>query len=73
MILFCVFQAAASFWSQQPLLAREFASSTIIPASTIVIELSNSAKDLIENEVSSFLQSPDNSLYMLPASPQVLT
>ncbi|KMT18690.1 hypothetical protein BVRB_2g028150 isoform B [Beta vulgaris subsp. vulgaris] len=65
-------KAAASFWSQQPLLAHEFASSTIIPASTIVIELSNSAKDLIENEVSSFLQSPDNSLYMLPASPQAL-
>ncbi|XP_021736959.1 AUGMIN subunit 5-like [Chenopodium quinoa] len=65
-------KAAAAFWSQQPLVAREFASSTIIPASGIVIELSNSAKDLIEKEVSSFLQSPDNSLYMLPASPQAL-
>ncbi|XP_021739387.1 AUGMIN subunit 5-like isoform X1 [Chenopodium quinoa] len=65
-------KAAAAFWSQQPLVAREFASSTIIPASGIVIDLSNSAKDLIEKEVSSFLQSPDNSLYMLPASPQAL-
>ncbi|CAO2825275.1 unnamed protein product [Amaranthus hypochondriacus] len=65
-------KAAAAFWSQQPLLAREYASSTIIPASSIVIELSNSAKDFIEKEVSSFMQSPDNSLYMLPASPQAL-
>lgn len=35
------------------------------------MDLSNSAKDLIEREVSAFDQSPDNSLYMLPATPQV--
>ncbi|KAM1544788.1 hypothetical protein ACFX15_044540 [Malus domestica] len=63
---------AAAFWNQQPLAAREYASSTIIPACTIVMDLSNSAKDLIEREVSAFDQSPDNSLYMLPATPQVL-
>lgn len=65
-------KAAAAFWSQQPLVAREYASSTIIPACTIVAELSNAAMDLIEKEVSSFLKSPDNSLYMLPSSPQAL-
>jgi len=64
-------QDAASFWSQQPLTAREYASSTIIPACAAVAEASNSAKDLIEKEVSAFSQSPDNSLYMLPSSPQV--
>ncbi|TQE00222.1 hypothetical protein C1H46_014140 [Malus baccata] len=63
---------AAAFWNQQPLAAREYASSTIIPACTIVMDLSNSAKDLIEREVSAFDQSPDNSLYMLPATPQAL-
>ncbi|CAJ1835232.1 unnamed protein product [Sphenostylis stenocarpa] len=61
---------AASFWSQQPLTAREYASSTIIPACAAVAETSNSAKDLIEKEVSTFYRSPDNSLYMLPSSPQ---
>lgn len=35
------------------------------------MDLSNNAKDLIEKEVSAFDQSPDNSLYMLPATPQV--
>ncbi|KAK7394363.1 hypothetical protein VNO78_14888 [Psophocarpus tetragonolobus] len=63
---------AASFWSQQPLTAREYASSTIIPACTAVAEVSNNAKDLIEKEVSTFYRSPDNSLYMLPSSPQAL-
>ncbi|XP_028804303.1 AUGMIN subunit 5 [Neltuma alba] len=63
---------AASFWSQQPLAAREYASSTIIPACAVVVEISNNAKDLIEKEVSAFYRSPDNSLYMLPSSPQAL-
>ena len=40
---------------------------------TVVVEISNSAKDFIEKEVSAFYQSPDNSLYMLPATPQVCT
>lgn len=63
---------AASFWSQQPLTAREYASSTIIPACGIVVDLSNNAKDLLEKEVSAFYQTPDNSLYMLPSTPQAL-
>ncbi|KAK2359628.1 AUGMIN subunit 5 [Trifolium repens] len=63
---------AASFWSQQPLTAKEYALSTIIPACSAVVETSNSAKDLIEKEVSAFYRSPDNSLYMLPSSPQAL-
>ncbi|XP_050103200.1 AUGMIN subunit 5-like [Malus sylvestris] len=61
---------AAAFWNQQPLAAREYASSTIIPACTVVMDLSNSEKHLIEREVSAFDQSPDNSLYMIPAIPQ---
>jgi len=64
-------QDAASFWSQQPSTASEYALSTIIPACSAVVETSNSAKDLIEKEVSAFYRSPDNSLYMLPSSPQV--
>lgn len=64
-------QDAASFWSQQPLTAREYALSTIIPACAAVAKASNNAKDLIEKEVSTFYRSPDNSLYMLPSSPQV--
>ncbi|KAL2552188.1 hypothetical protein Fot_05807 [Forsythia ovata] len=63
---------AASFWSQQPLTAREYASSTIIPACNVVVDLSNGAKDLIDKEVSAFYQTPDNSLYMLPSTPQAL-
>lgn len=63
---------AAAFWNQQPLASREYASSTIIPACNVVVEISNSAKDLIEQEVSAFYRSPDNSLYMLPSTPQAL-
>ncbi|XP_052195483.1 AUGMIN subunit 5 [Diospyros lotus] len=63
---------ATTFWSQQPLAAREYASSTIIPACMVVIEISNSAKDLIEKEVSAFSRSLDNNLYMLPSTPQSL-
>ncbi|GKU97428.1 hypothetical protein SLEP1_g10572 [Rubroshorea leprosula] len=63
---------AAAFWNQQPLAAREFASSTIIPACNVVADISNNAKDLIDKEVSAFYQSPDNSLYMLPSTPQAL-
>ncbi|KAK9090817.1 hypothetical protein Sjap_023994 [Stephania japonica] len=63
---------AAAFWDQQPLAAREYASSTIIPACKVVVDLSNSAKDFIEKEVSTFYRSPDNSLYMLPSTPQAL-
>lgn len=63
---------ATSFWNQQPLAAREYASSTIIPACTIVVDISNSAKELIDKELSAFYRSPDNSLYMLPSTPQAL-
>ncbi|XP_030547911.1 AUGMIN subunit 5 [Rhodamnia argentea] len=63
---------AAACWNQQPLVAREYAASTIIPACTIVIDISKSAKDLLDKEVSAFCRSPDNSLYMLPSTPQAL-
>ncbi|MBA0758239.1 hypothetical protein Gotri_021254, partial [Gossypium trilobum] len=63
---------AAAFWNQQPLAAREYASSTIIPVCNIVADISNSAKEFIVKEVSAFYRSPDNSLYMLPSSPQAL-
>ncbi|KAF9624431.1 hypothetical protein IFM89_011439 [Coptis chinensis] len=63
---------AAAFWNQQPLAACEYASSTIIPACKVVAEMSNSAKDLVEKEISAFYRSPDNSLYMLPSTPQAL-
>ncbi|XP_042066510.1 AUGMIN subunit 5-like [Salvia splendens] len=63
---------AASFWSQQPLAAREYASSTVIPACNIVMDLSNRSKDLIDKEVQAFYRTPDNSLYMLPSTPQAL-
>nr|XP_019703980.1 AUGMIN subunit 5 [Elaeis guineensis] len=63
---------ASAFWDQQPLAAREHAARTIIPACTAVVNISNSAKDLIEKEVSAFYQSLDNSLYMMPATAQGL-
>nr|XP_043606302.1 AUGMIN subunit 5 [Erigeron canadensis] len=63
---------AAAFWNQQPVAARNYASSTIIPACMAVMDISNMAKDLIDNEVSAFYRSPDNSLYMLPSTPQAL-
>ncbi|PPS10148.1 hypothetical protein GOBAR_AA10515 [Gossypium barbadense] len=63
---------AAAFWNQQPLAAREYASSTIIPVCNIVADISNGAKEFIVKEVSAFYRSPDNSLYMLPSSPQAL-
>ena len=53
------------------MVAREYASTTIIPACTITAEIANSAKDLIDKEVNAFSRSPDNSLYMLPSTPQV--
>lgn len=64
-------QDAAAFWNQQPLAAREYASSTIVPACNIVADISNSAKDLIDQEVTAFYRCPDNSLYMFPSTPQV--
>ncbi|VVB04462.1 unnamed protein product [Arabis nemorensis] len=63
---------AAAFWNQQPLAAREYALATIIPASEVVADISKNAKDFIEKELSAFFQSPDNTLYMLPATPQAL-
>ncbi|KAK6913400.1 HAUS augmin-like complex subunit 5 [Dillenia turbinata] len=63
---------ANAFWDQQPLAAREYASSTIIPACTVIVEISNGAKDLIEQEISAYFRCPDNSLYMLPSTPQAL-
>ncbi|CAL1408553.1 unnamed protein product [Linum trigynum] len=65
-------QDAATFWNQQPLAAREYASTTIIPSCTVVLHIANAAKDLIDNEVKAFSRSPDNSLYMLPSTPQAL-
>ncbi|KAF6147600.1 hypothetical protein GIB67_031591 [Kingdonia uniflora] len=58
-------------WDQQPLAAREYASSIVIPACKVVADLSNNAKDLKEKEVSAFYHSLDNSLYMLPSTSQV--
>ncbi|XP_068638435.1 AUGMIN subunit 5-like isoform X2 [Aristolochia californica] len=63
---------AAAFWNQQPLAAREYASATIIPACAVVVEIATSAKDLLDKEISAFSQSPDNSLYTLPSTPQGL-
>ncbi|KAL9354796.1 hypothetical protein Peur_052766 [Populus x canadensis] len=63
---------AATFWKRQPLIAREYASITIIPACTIVVDIANSAKDLIDKEVNAFSRCPDNSLYMLPSTSQAL-
>ncbi|KAK8517766.1 hypothetical protein V6N12_016607 [Hibiscus sabdariffa] len=63
---------AAAFWNQQPLSSREYASCTIIPVCNVVADISNSAKEYIVKEVSAFYRSPDNSLYMLPSTPQAL-
>ncbi|KAJ6936427.1 hypothetical protein NC652_011210 [Populus alba x Populus x berolinensis] len=63
---------AAAFWKRQPLIAREYASITIIPACTIVVDIANNAKDLIDKEVNAFSRCPDNSLYMLPSTSQAL-
>lgn len=64
-------QGASTFWSQQPQVAREHTSKTIDLACTSVTDISNHANDLIEKEVSAFYKSLDNSLYMLPSTPQV--
>ncbi|PKU85691.1 AUGMIN subunit 5 isoform X2 [Dendrobium catenatum] len=63
---------ASEFWEHQPAAAREYAARTIIPACTAVVDISSSAKDLIEKELSAFHQSLDNRLYMLPSTPQAL-
>ncbi|RAL40825.1 hypothetical protein DM860_008523 [Cuscuta australis] len=63
---------AASYWSQQPVVTKDYAARTVIPACSIVVNLSSKAKDLIEKEVSAFSQTPDNTLYMLPSTPQAL-
>ncbi|XP_078434794.1 HAUS augmin-like complex subunit isoform X2 [Wolffia australiana] len=64
--------SASSFWRKQPSAAREYASKTIIPACDAVEVISIGAKDLIEKEVSSFSEALDNSLFMLPSTPQAL-
>lgn len=71
-LFFSILEVAAAFWSQQPLASRKYASSTIIPACNVVVDLSNNAKDLIDNEVSAFYQTPDNSMYMLRSAPSDL-
>uniref|UniRef100_A0A804UDL3 AUGMIN subunit 5 n=1 Tax=Zea mays TaxID=4577 RepID=A0A804UDL3_MAIZE len=63
---------ASSFWEQQPLSARGYASSTIIPACHTVVDMSTNSRDLIERELAAFSQSLDNSLCRLPATPQAL-
>ncbi|KAL0920791.1 hypothetical protein M5K25_009960 [Dendrobium thyrsiflorum] len=63
---------ASEFWEHQPAAARDYAARTIIPACTAVVDISSSAKDLIEKELSAFHQSLDNRLYMLPSTPQAL-
>ncbi|KAL8116629.1 hypothetical protein AgCh_022975 [Apium graveolens] len=67
----CIVEDAATLWSQQPLAAREHAFDTI-NTYTVLMNISNDTKDLIERKVSAFYQSPDNSLYMLPSTPQAL-
>ncbi|RLN36092.1 AUGMIN subunit 5 [Panicum miliaceum] len=63
---------ASAFWEQQPLSARGYASSTIIPACNAVVDMSTNSRDLIERELAAFGQSLDNSLRRLPATPQAL-
>uniref|UniRef100_A0A0E0B2H2 AUGMIN subunit 5 n=1 Tax=Oryza glumipatula TaxID=40148 RepID=A0A0E0B2H2_9ORYZ len=63
---------ASTFWEQQPLSARGYASRTIIPACNAVVDMSTNSRDLIERELSAFGQSLDNSLCRLPATPQAL-
>ncbi|CAA2968565.1 AUGMIN subunit 5 [Olea europaea subsp. europaea] len=57
---------AAAFWSQQPLASRKYASSTIIPACNVVVDLSNNAKDLIDNELFLFPLVGSYSFLMCP-------
>lgn len=64
--------AAAASWEQHPLAAREYSSNTIIPACIAVQSKGSEAHDIIEKEVAAFHRSPDNRLYMLPATPQAL-
>ncbi|KAH9301734.1 hypothetical protein KI387_013317, partial [Taxus chinensis] len=66
------FEAAAASWEQHPLAAREYSANTIIPACTTIQNKTSEAHDLIEKEVAAFHRSPDNRLYMLPATPQAL-
>ncbi|XP_020588475.1 AUGMIN subunit 5-like isoform X1 [Phalaenopsis equestris] len=63
---------ASEFWDHQPAAAQEYAARTIIPACTAVVDISSSSKDLIEKELSSFHQSLDDRLFMLPSTPQIL-
>uniref|UniRef100_J3MX58 AUGMIN subunit 5 n=2 Tax=Oryza brachyantha TaxID=4533 RepID=J3MX58_ORYBR len=63
---------ASTFWEQQPLSARGYASRTIIPACNAVVDMSTNSRDLIERELSAFGQSLDNSLCRLPATHQAL-
>ncbi|GLJ21418.1 hypothetical protein SUGI_0394400 [Cryptomeria japonica] len=64
--------AAAASWEQHPLAAREYSANTIIPACSTVQNKTTEAHDLIEKEVVAFHRSPENRLYMLPATPQAL-
>uniref|UniRef100_A0A804MN56 AUGMIN subunit 5 n=1 Tax=Zea mays TaxID=4577 RepID=A0A804MN56_MAIZE len=63
---------SSAFWEQQPLSARGYASTTIIPACHAVVDMSTNSRDLIERELAAFSQSLDNSLCRLPATPQAL-
>jgi hypothetical protein len=67
-----VTQAAAAAWEHHTRISREHSANTIIPISESLQNKTNAARDLVEREVSAFQRSPDNRLYMMPASSKVL-
>lgn len=67
------YQGASIFWGQQLSATQENASKTIVPACSIIMDISYRAKDLIKKELSAFSQIIDNSHYMLPSMPEVCT
>ncbi|KAL2623647.1 hypothetical protein R1flu_003852 [Riccia fluitans] len=63
---------APKAWEQHMTSARQYTSTTTVPVcNTVHLEVNN-ALDLIEREVSAFVKSPDNRLYLLPVTTQGL-
>ncbi|KAG0446921.1 hypothetical protein HPP92_028575, partial [Vanilla planifolia] len=68
--IFGFVKEASAFWDLQLAAAQEHAVRMIIPACNSMANVSSSSKDLIEKELSTFNQSMDNRLYMMPSTPQ---
>ncbi|KAL3675068.1 hypothetical protein R1sor_025016 [Riccia sorocarpa] len=59
---------APQAWEKHMISARQHTNTTTVPVCNQLQQDVNNASDLVEREVSAFMKSPDNRLYLLPIS-----